>query len=572
MRMPCLLAVFLTFSVVVDRVETFQTSLTDLSAQCHDWDMKQVKVVRVYQGELGRLGCPILHNLEVTNRSLFWYRVQPDDVLWQPINVSLPGHRISAESQWLWLQPAIFVDSGMYACTVSRNGTQCGKMTVWLEVLPKPSSGCVAAVDPLRVKIPLEEDRKLHCPDVQDFQLSHRLLSVAWFHKCSRITARNPDREVLENTLAIYSMLEAYQGNYTCVATFQHGRGTLNFTRVITVLAMSSSRWDKRPIIHNPDERHVYSVKLGSVVRLDCRAMLYGVEGNPELWWEIDGRSLAQTSDHRITNKTSYKEDSLGDRTVTIELIIQEFSSQDLGREYTCNARNIWGSAARRAALQLEAYIPSLELGCGLGVVFLSVLILFVVYRVFRLELLLLYRAYCSPDKSVMDGKEYDVYISYARHSEDEQFVLMTLRRVLESELGYKVFIFDRDSLPGGTITDETLSYVGRSRCLMVVLSPRYVVQGTQALLELKAGLDTMAQAGDLRVILVQYQPVARASWVRELRRARVALALVRWKGEKSADLSSRFWKQLQLQLPMRKRKPGLPEDGSTLPLTKLTL
>lgn len=49
------------------------------------------------------------------------------------------------------------------------------------------------------------------------------------------------------------------------------------------------------------------------------------------------------------------------------------------------------------------------------------------------------------------DDKEYDVYISYARNSEEEQFVLSTLRRVLENELGYSVCIFDRDSLPGGS-------------------------------------------------------------------------------------------------------------------------
>ena len=50
-----------------------------------------------------------------------------------------------------------------------------------------------------------------------------------------------------------------------------------------------------------------------------------------------------------------------------------------------------------------------------------------------------------------VDDKEYDVYISYARNSEDEQFVLSTLRTVLENELGYSVCIFDRDSLPGGS-------------------------------------------------------------------------------------------------------------------------
>lgn len=49
------------------------------------------------------------------------------------------------------------------------------------------------------------------------------------------------------------------------------------------------------------------------------------------------------------------------------------------------------------------------------------------------------------------DDKDYDVYISYSRNSEDEDFVLSTLRSGLETQLGYTVCIFDRDSLPGGS-------------------------------------------------------------------------------------------------------------------------
>ncbi|KAJ4919789.1 hypothetical protein JOQ06_004224 [Pogonophryne albipinna] len=146
--------------------------------------------------------------------------------------------------------------------------------------------------------------------------------------------------------------------------------------------------------------------------------------------------------------------------------------------------------------------------------------------------------------------------------SEEELFVLSTLRSVLENELGYSVCIFDRDSLPGGTITDETLSFVSRSRRLLVVLGPGYASRGSQALLELQVGLDSMARGGQLRVILVQYQPGGGWGLVRELRRARVVLALVRWQGDKSRDLTSRFWKRLRVELPVR-RGGGRGEEGA---------
>lgn len=52
----------------------------------------------------------------------------------------------------------------------------------------------------------------------------------------------------------------------------------------------------------------------------------------------------------------------------------------------------------------LLARLPSVELGCGLGVTLLLMLLLFVVYHVFWLELLLLYRSwFCSDER--LSGK-----------------------------------------------------------------------------------------------------------------------------------------------------------------------
>lgn len=107
-----------------------------------------------------------------------------------------------------------------------------------------------------------------------------------------------------------------------------------------------------------------------------------------------------------------------------------------------------------------------------------------------------------------------------------------------------------------------------------MVVSPGYASQGSQALLELKAGIDNMALDGHLRVILVQYKPVQRKGWVRELRRARVALALVRWQGDKSKELTSRFWKRLRVELPVRRvssREEEEEEESSKgVPLMRL--
>ncbi|MCJ8739780.1 hypothetical protein PDJAM_G00051190 [Pangasius djambal] len=189
-------------------------------------------------------------------------------------------------------------------------------------------------------------------------------------------------------------------------------------------------------------------------------------------------------------------------------------------------------------------------------------LLLFVLYRVFWLEVHLLYRSWFGTDERDTDGKEYDVYISYARNTEEEEFVMATLRRVLEAEFGYTVCIFDRDSLPGGTVTEETLQFVSRSRRLLVILSACSAFRDPQALLEVRAGVSAMLRGGSLKLVLVQFKTTHTTrdkshkqdthKCVKELRRSRIALALVRWEGDKSASLTSRFWKKLRLQLPIR--------------------
>lgn len=211
----------------------------------------------------------------------------------------------------------------------------------------------------------------------------------------------------------------------------------------------------------------------------------------------------------------------------------------------------------------------TVELACGFGATVLLVVILIVVYHVYWLEMVLFYRAHFGTDETILDGKEYDIYISYARNAEEEEFVLLTLRGVLENEFGYKLCIFDRDSLPGGIVTDETLSFIQKSRRLLVVLSPNYVLQGTQALLELKAGLENMASRGNINVILVQYKAVKETK-VKELKRAKTVLTVIKWKGEKSKYPQGRFWKQLQVAMPVKKSPRRCSSDEQGLSYSSL--
>ncbi|XP_026183150.1 interleukin-1 receptor accessory protein-like isoform X2 [Mastacembelus armatus] len=483
--------------------------------------------------------------------------------------------RLSKDRERLWLQPAHATDSGQYICML-RNKSSCSKIAMRLkvlqhdEVIQGPSCPPLATVAPAQVVIPQQEGKILNCPNLQDAtKMADSKPTVTWYHvkkdglTCDRYPFWSPNRQQKEASLQVYVMMDSYQGLYYCTVRYLRRGQVLNFTRSINVTVVYPSSVPKEPSILNPTWDQVFTVKRDTKVRLVCRGLFPYLNSSWEIWWTVDGKTLDKLTDHRFSKVNRQVKYDYGDRIEESVLLIQDFQAEDLSREYNCSVRNDRGFETRRAQLKEEVSLPSVELGCGLGVTLLLMLLLFVLYHVFWLELLLLYRSWFGTDERHTDDKEYDVYISYARNSEEEQFVLSTLRRVLENELGYSVCIFDRDSLPGGTITDETLSFVARSRRLLVVLSPGYASQGSQALLELKAGIDGMALGGHLRVILVQYKPVHRQGWVRELRRARVALALVRWQGDKSKELSSRFWKRLRVELPVRRLSSREVEGSS---------
>ncbi|XP_028320609.1 interleukin-1 receptor accessory protein-like isoform X2 [Gouania willdenowi] len=536
---------------------------------CYDWG-ESSEAVSVLEGEVCWLSCPLFSHPSVYNytstqsagHALFWYRLPHGHALEEPLLLS---SRLSKDRERLWLQPAEVMDGGNYICML-RNKSSCSKISIRLTVTRRDNvvvhgDRCQlpVAVATTKAIIPLQVSDTLECPDLQEAAKMSDVgpPNVTWYQRCRRYPFGNSDRQQQGTSLRFHTMVASYQGLYVCTINYSRNGRTLSFTRSINVTAVYPPWVPKEPSILFPALEHVSIVRAGSEVRLLCRGLFPFILRKPlkDMWWTVDGKMLEHLTDHhRFSHTVSEVHEDFGDLTLESVLLVQDFLSADLSREFNCSVRNDRGFETRRVQLQEEVLLPSVELGCILGVTLLLMFSLFIIYHVFWLEILLIYRSWFGTDETHTDHKDYDVYISYVRNSEEENFVLFTLRRVLENELRYSVCIFDRDSLPGGTITDETLSFVSRSRRLLVVLSGDYGCRGSQALLELQAGIDSMARVGNLRVILIQYRQTPR-NWppLRELRRARLALVLIRWKGAESEQLTSRFWKRLRVELPVRR-------------------
>ncbi|XP_063772529.1 interleukin-1 receptor accessory protein isoform X2 [Pseudophryne corroboree] len=532
--------------------------------RCDDWGVDTRKLTQVYDGEPVRTRCPVFedylkHNYSTAHSAgltLMWYWTGQGKDLEEPINIRLPDNRISKDKDILWFRPVILNDTGNYTCML-RNSTFCIKVAFPLEVLRKDQNSCVSSTNAPEVEeFYLRKGATLTCPETKGYFSANVTPTVNWYLNCSLVD-RYLDRDPDGLNLIFFIMSDRYEGNYTCIVSYEENGRFYNLTRTVYVKAIEPFTEDP-PNMASPIDKVLYEFPAGEDMLLPCEVFFpYVNNSNNDIWWTVNGKNAKEMTDPRVNVSTSINpiDTKRGAKTITENLQIKTITPDELKHNYTCSAKNRFGAVSRQAHVKEKVGTPRYitELACGLGATLFLVVCFIVVYHVYWLELVLFYRAHFGTDETIGDGKEYDVYVSYARNAEEEEFVLVTLRGVLENEFGYKLCIFDRDSLPGGIITDETLSFIKKSRRLLVVISPSYVHQGTQALLELKAGLENMATQGNIWLVLVQFKPIKNREKVKELKLAQSVLGVIKWKGEKSNYPGGRFWKQLHVALPVKK-------------------
>ncbi|RXN31125.1 interleukin-1 receptor accessory -like protein [Labeo rohita] len=118
--------VFKLLCLCVLKMGVFSASVTQASVQsdvqCYDWGVWSEGSVRVYDGEVAYLYCPLfshptLYSYSQTQNSslsLLWYRHTRTHELEQPINLKL--HTLHKDREYLWIQPATTQDAGLYIC------------------------------------------------------------------------------------------------------------------------------------------------------------------------------------------------------------------------------------------------------------------------------------------------------------------------------------------------------------------------------------------------------------------------------------------------------------------------
>ncbi|KAG9340163.1 hypothetical protein JZ751_021888, partial [Albula glossodonta] len=255
----------------------------------------------------------------------------------------------------------------------------------------------------------------------------------------------------------------------------------------------------------------------------------------------------------------------LGEKEVELSLTFDTVEEDDMGN-YTCYVENHIGRKHGSAILQ-KRDMRRLELAGAFGVVVLLLGLLTAVYKCNKVELVLCYRKHFGKSEAERDNKEYDAALCYTKvdlgllehdSTEEEQFALEVLPDVLEKHYGYKLFIPDRDLIHSSAYIEDLVRSVEQSRRIIIVLTPSFVAKRGWSIFQLEARLHSMLVTGEIKVIMIECSDLRRVinyQEVEALKHTIKLLSMVKWRGPKDNQLTSKFWKRVLCEMPVRKKE-----------------
>ncbi|XP_045064303.1 X-linked interleukin-1 receptor accessory protein-like 2 [Coregonus clupeaformis] len=533
---------------------------------CIDWSV-DLRRYRVLAGEPVRVKCALFYSYIRTNYSmaqsaklrLIWYKNKGDSE--EPIIFS--GHRLSKEDDSIWFRSAELEDNGFYTC-VLRNSTYCMKVSMSLAVEENDEGLCFNSKIRHLEKAEITKSKMINCPDIEDYLAPYKQPQMTWFKECEKKTWRS---SIMVNTTNIWfpEVQEDDGGNYTC--ELKYGSRVVRRTTELKVTALLTTR---PPKVLFPTERQasVIDVQPGMPLSLDCNAFFgYSGESRPIIYWMKGEKFVEELAGHIKESEVRVLKEYLGEKEVELSLTFDAVEETDMGN-YTCFVENHIGRRSGSAILQKKD-MYRLELAGGLGAILLLLGFFTAIYKCYNVEIMLCYRRHFGSDETEDDNKEYDAYLSYTKveldsmdrgSSEEEQFALEILPDVLEKHYGYKLFIPDRDLIPSNhSIYIEDLARsVEQSRRLIIVLTPEFVAKRGWSIFQLETRLHSMLVTGEIKVIMIEcadLKSVINYQEVEALKNTIKVLTIIKWRGPKSNELKSKFWKQVIYEMPVKRKE-----------------
>ncbi|XP_033003516.1 interleukin-1 receptor type 1-like isoform X1 [Lacerta agilis] len=544
-----------SWNTVDGRVNKMISALQLLCWICLAYSSSSICVrlaTNVRAGEPGAICCPLLSSKQ-TNYSVTWY-INGSDIPVTTDNYT----RIHQRGDRLWFSPAKIEDSGFYECRI-QNSTRDRKE---LRVFKNDDGLCFNRNYVYPQRIHLHNTGKLTCPDLQNFESERTPLH--WFKACTPGLPEDGRFSHFEDFLAIKNATEEDKGVYICQLTYTYLGRQLNVSRAINLTLFGPPKRIPLDIIY-PNNNSV-EVELGSSIAVTCNASS-GIWDEPYVSWNLEDNS---TRDLKATLTQSLDTSPNGE----LQLVGEKFNISVVKpkhyKKYFCT---VWSIRTDPRVVYIMLKPPARNfqgyLIGGLVSPLLVVLAALLIYKFFKVDIVLWYRESCQVllGKGVSDEKLYDAYVLYPKNLANcayssDIFVLKALPEVLEKQCGYKLFICGRDDLPGEavvSVADETLK---QCRRVIIVLVPDSSCFSTQRLTsEHEIAMYSALIRDGVKVILIELDKIKDYDNMPEsLKYLKQKHGVLRWKeglSEKSQRASTKFWKNVRYQMPAIRRPPS---------------
>ncbi|KAJ3593123.1 hypothetical protein NHX12_005460 [Muraenolepis orangiensis] len=393
----------------------------------------------------------------------------------------------------------------------------------------------------------------LKCPVVYNIP-SLNLTETVWYKDKSRVPLFRGSFRSVEKEDA---------GDYTCKQSYRHHGQLYNDTRTTRLQVTSNKHQSHSPVIRTPSTGTVYPVQLGSQLVVSCVAVVYNVFDG--VYW-LHGRSFVEVNQSLSVYYNTTEESSDRERTITVSLVFQKVTEDQLSGNYTCKLESTLINS--QVSISLALKVP---LAVGLAVLFILLVVISVlVFLRWRVHITLVMRDTLGCHVKASDGKRYDVYVmtyrsrSHSALSEEDRRWMET---VLEDRLGYRLCLHERDAFPGEAVADAVMRGILQSRRVLLVPSlvdhpdPAGLGSGLPsaihaALVDKKSRLvlilseTTQEKDSKEEEVLDGRCSTSSFSLPESLRLLTQAGSSVTWGGPRSRYLSSSFWKHLRYRLP----------------------